>query len=83
MLCDIPSLNTQSCNRRPLCSTLTDSDLRICAALRKNPVLFQKKIQNILFFKFIMQLFSADASVFSDWGDIAERFKKYQICRRL
>ena len=48
----VPSLNTQSCNRRPLCSTLKFENLR-------SPKKSLKKI------KFIMQFFCAEAIVFS------------------
>ena len=48
-----PSLNTQSCNRRHLCSTFRFENMHS----PKKTVLFQKKN--------IMQLFIADAIVFS------------------
>ena len=59
-----PSLNTQSCNRRPLCSTFTFENLR---SPKKNPVLLKKKFKKNSKKKkiIIMQLFSADAIVFS------------------
>ena len=52
-----PSLNTQSCNRRPLFSTFTFENVRG----PKRTVLFQKKFRKFKEkIQFIMQLFSAE-----------------------
>ena len=52
-----PSLNTQSCNRRPLCSSFTFENVRS----PKKTQFYSKKKQRKNLFEFIMQLFSADA----------------------
>ena len=48
-----PSLNTQSCNRRPLCSTFTFENLRSPKKTSFIPIKNQKKIKNIFFLNFL------------------------------
>ena len=58
----IPSLNTQSCIRRPLCSTLKFENLSSILRQKK----MKKKWRNKRHKRDIMQLFSADATMFSN-----------------
>ena len=60
----IPSLDTQSCIRRPLCSTLKLENLRSPKKMSFFMFLQSKKIP-IPIKKGIMQLFSPDSIVFS------------------
>ena len=62
-----PNLNTQSCNRRPLCSTFTFENV---GRPIKTSFVQKKRIKNKI--KFIIQPFSADTIVFFFF-----KFKKY------
>ena len=63
LYCLSPSLNTQSCNRSPLCSTFTFENVRTLKKFYSKKKILKKLKQNKT--KNIMQLFSAGAIVFS------------------